>query len=408
MKRPLSLWALLAALLVGGCRQAERLAPLAQAPLPTATPGAPAASSETLPPPATSAQPAPPAAPTALPLPTPPVLAPEPTPAPSGPALPRLGPDAIPPGVNPLTGLPFGAGALSGPPIAIKVSNSGPVVRPQSGLNSADMVFEHYAEGGITRFTALFYGQGAPLVGPIRSARLIDLEIPKMYGAAFAYSGSSGPVRELIRASAFFDRVISPDFGSGAFWRDSAIGNPNKPAWETMYTDTNTLQFQLAQRGLASRPTLPTHLLFDAAAPPGGSPATTVEFQYQATNVFWRYDAASGRYLRWADGQPHVDANTGAQLSSRNVVALSANHVESTILEDEVGGGHYGSEIQLWGEGPASVFRDGLRFEGRWVRNDPGEMVLLYDVHGQLLPLSPGNTFFQLVPLGFADLRTTP
>ena len=66
---------------------------------------------------------------------------------------------------------------------------------PQSGLSNADIVFEHYAEGGATRFTAIFYSKDAEPIGSIRSGRLIDLEIPKMYDAAFAYSGASGPVR---------------------------------------------------------------------------------------------------------------------------------------------------------------------------------------------------------------------
>ena len=91
------------------------------------------------------------------------------------------------------------------------------VVRPLSGLSLADLVFEHYAEGGVTRFTAIFLGQEAPKIGSIRSGRLIDLEIPAMTGAMFAYSGSSGGVKEKIIASDFYQegRVVSPDFGVG-------------------------------------------------------------------------------------------------------------------------------------------------------------------------------------------------
>ncbi|RMF36206.1 MAG: DUF3048 domain-containing protein, partial [Chloroflexi bacterium] len=85
-------------------------------------------------------------------------------------------------------------------------------MRPQAGLSFADLVFEHYAEGGVTRFTAVFLGHDAEKVGSIRSGRLIDLEIPAMYKAMFAYSGSSGGVKERIRNADFFpDRVISPD-----------------------------------------------------------------------------------------------------------------------------------------------------------------------------------------------------
>jgi hypothetical protein len=333
-------------------------------------------------------------------------LPPQASPAP---AVQRLGPESIPYSVNPLTGEQVANPALlDHRPIAVKVSNSGPVVRPQSGLSDAAIVFEHYAEGGITRYTAVFYGQDTPLVGPVRSARLIDLEIPKMFDAAFGYSGSSGPVQEMMRAGPFFERVISPDFGHAGFWRDYEIGNPDKPAWETMYTDTDTLRQQLLRRDEDRRPELPANWLFDAALPGDAKPATTIEVGYQATNVFWRYDANTGQYLRWADGAQHLDANDGSQLAFRNVVAVAANHVETLILEDEVAGGHYGIEIQLWGEGPASIFRDGLRIDGRWLRTAPGDMLTFHDSAGNLIPLAPGNTFIQVVPLGFANLWTTP
>ncbi|MCD4739031.1 MAG: DUF3048 domain-containing protein, partial [Anaerolineae bacterium] len=94
----------------------------------------------------------------------------------------------FPPGVNPLTGLKVAdPEMLEHIPLAIKISNS-PAVRPQSGLNSADILFEHYAEGNITRFTGIYYGTYPERVGSVRSGRLIDLEIPAMYQGVFAFS----------------------------------------------------------------------------------------------------------------------------------------------------------------------------------------------------------------------------
>ena len=73
----------------------------------------------------------------------------------------------LPPDVNPLTGLKVeDESRLDRIPVLIKVSNS-LEVRPQSGLSMADIVFEHFAEGGITRFTALFYGQDPGKVGSV-------------------------------------------------------------------------------------------------------------------------------------------------------------------------------------------------------------------------------------------------
>ena len=352
------------------------------------------------------------------PLPAPVIIATEPSaeqPAGSNPTEPAVVPTSAHPiadiygiggfnaDVNPLTGLTIGdANRLARRPLAVKISNYPPIVRPQAGLNSADLIFEHYAEGGVTRFTALFYGNDAATVGSIRSGRLIDLEIPNMYDAGFAYSGSSGPVQEFIRNSIFFDRVISPDFGHDGFFR---VEDPNKPFEHTLFTGTDRLRFQLENRGQNVAPSYPVNMTFSQTAP-AGTPATSIELRYRATNAFWQYNPDSGRYTRWSDGVMHSDANTGEQVNFRNVIVLGAHHEDTLILEDFVNGGSYSVEIQVWGEGPVSIFRDGIRIDGRWVRNDPGHMLTFYDMNGDELPLAPGNSFIQVVPLGFDGLIT--
>lgn len=312
-----------------------------------------------------------------------------------------IGPYTFPPNTNPLTGLTVTETQLARRPVAVKISNYPPLVRPQWGLNSADLLFEHYAEGGVTRFTAVFYTNDAPRIGSIRSGRLIDLEIPKMYDAAFAYSGASGPVRLLFRDSDFFSRIISPDFGHGGFER---IPENGKAFEHTLYTNTSTLRFILDQRGENNPPTFPQNIAFTAAPPSNGTPINTLEIQYRGTNAYWNYQ--NGRYFRWTDGQPHLDAATNSQLNFKNIILLAAHHEDTDIIEDA--GGNYSIQIQVWGRGPASLFRDGQRFDGEWRRESPNHMLTFYDTDGNILPLAPGNSFIQLVPLGFDGLITTP
>ncbi|MDX1688254.1 MAG: DUF3048 domain-containing protein [Candidatus Promineifilaceae bacterium] len=349
-------------------------------------------------------------APTATVTPTaaPVVIASTPTPAPTATpgsaatAAPAglIGPDNFPENVNPLTGeVVADPAVLDRRPVAVKISNYPPIVRPQSGLNNADLIYEHYAEGGVTRFTAVFYGKDADPIGSIRSGRLIDLEIPKMYDAAFAYAGSSGPIRLMMRNVVFFDRIITPDFGHGGFYR---IEDPNKAFEHTLFTDTPTLRAILEQRGQNTPPSFSTNMAFSEEPPQDGTPAAEIEVRYNSTNVFWNYDPASGRYFRWTDGEAHNDANTGQQLNTRNVVVVAAHHVDTTIVEDRAG--NRSIEIQIWGEGPVSIFRDGQRFDGRWRRENEQDMLTFYDEQGNVLPLAPGNSFFQMVPLGFTGL----
>jgi len=324
------------------------------------------------------------------------------------PALPEglIGPNSFPPDVNPLTGERVSDPAvLDRRPVLIKISNAPAVVRPQSGLNNADLVFEHYAEGGLTRFTALFYGKDSDPVGSIRSGRFIDIELPQMYDAAFAYSGSSGPLQLMFLNGSFFDRVISPDFGHGGFFR---VEDPNKAFEHTLFTSTYNLRRILDTRGQNTRPDLKTNLAFSEEPLYPGESASRIEVRYDGTIATWAYAANSGRYSRWSDGVPHLDANTGQQLTFRNVIVVAAHHENTDILEDQVAGGHYSIQIQLWGEGPASLFRDGQRFDGRWRREDPSHMITFYDLEGNIMPLAPGSSFIQLVPLGFDRLIVTP
>jgi hypothetical protein len=374
------------AVVLAGCRGGEPAAPTAQ---PTAAgTSAPALSTNT-PRPRATATPTPTEAPTATVVPTPPGLMTE-----------------FPPDVNPLTGEKVSDPAvLNRRPLAIKVSNSPPIVRPQAGLSFADLVFEHYAEGGVTRFTAVFLTNDVQKVGSVRSCRLIDLEIPAMYKSALAFSGASAGVKQKVRQSDFFDRAISPDFGIGA---PVFVRIPNgKPLEHTMFTSTDQLWNELDKRGLNGRQDL-KGMAFMQTPPPGGQPATQITIAYRATTATWRYDTASGRYLRWDDGAPHTDELTGQQLSAANVVVVWANHVETDILEDSFGGGHYSIQIQIWGEGPVRIFRDGQMYEGKWVRQRREDMLSFVDQNGDPWPLKPGNSWFQLISLDGHELKYQP
>jgi hypothetical protein len=328
-------------------------------------------------------------------------LASSPTPTPY-PGL--IGPTSYPDNVNPLTGeIVADSTVLRRLPLAIKVSNSARV-RPQTGLSRADLVFEHLSEGGITRFTAVFYSRDANLVGSIRSGRLIDLEIPIMYDAAFGYSGSSEPIKVMIGESIFFDRVISPDFGHGGFYR--VPGASDRFPEDTLFTDTYILRAILQERGQDRPPEFRGGMTFHPDPPSGGTSASRIELKYPATSAFWYYHPAVGRYQRWSDGERHLDAGNGEQLSAANVVVIWANHQETEIIEDTRGSRSL--QIQIWLEGAATVFRDGLRYDGVWLRPEPQEMLTFHSASGSPLPLAPGNTFVQVVPLGFPGLLVTP
>jgi len=141
---------------------------------------------------------------------------------------------------------------------------------------------------------------------------------------------------------------------------------------------------------------------FSEQVPEGGQPATHIRIPFPSRDmvVDYRYDSNLGAYLRWDAGEPQIDAVSNEQISVTNVVVLYATHVDTDIYEDEPRRNHPSVQIQLWGTGPAVVFRDGQAFEGLWARPKRDDMVVFRDATGQTpIPLKPGNIWIELVPL---------
>jgi len=297
--------------------------------------------------------------------------------------------------VWPLTGLPVSdAKLLERPPMAVKISNS-PQVRPQSGLQAADIVFEHLAEGGVTRYTAIFQSQDAERIGSLRSARMIDLEIPAMFQCALVYSGASAEVTRLIEESDFADRSLSDWFGDPGFYRVKIEGL----AYEhTLFTDSKLLWAIAQKKGWYGKRDV-RGMRFDPNPPAGGKPAASIFIPYSSyySDVTWTYDAERGAYLHSILGQPHKDRLSDQQIGASNVVALWVNHVETLFVEDELGS--HSIQIQIWGEGKATVFRDGKAWDVTWKRPNRADPLTLIGADGQLFPLKPGNTWYNPVPL---------
>ena len=73
---------------------------------------------------------------------------------------------------------------------------------PQIGLEYADVVYVEQVEGGLTRLAAVYSSQLPPLIGPVRSARISDIELLAQYGrVGFAYSGAQKKMRPVIAAA---------------------------------------------------------------------------------------------------------------------------------------------------------------------------------------------------------------
>lgn len=347
-----------------------------------------------------------PATATPTPTPAPPTLTPTPTRTPTPAYTPT--PTPWPEDVNPLTGEQVDdASLLDRVPVVLKISNwPGQYVRPQAGINSADIIFEHYNEGWVaTRWSAVYLGKDPERVGPVRSGRLIDLELPAIYKGVLACSGFSNGVLALVKNSDLYpDWVASPSVGVGApvFYRDHSR---DVPLEHTMYSSPELVREWAAARDVAGRQEL-SGMLFSDEPTVEGKPATVISIPWTGLDAEWRYDEASGRYLRWSDGAPHKDALDGQQLSVANVVVLYVPQWNTNIIE-EPHSGALSIQFALWYSNEAILFRDGIQIPAYWQRWERPDMLTITDEEGNPIPLKIGNTFYEVIPTDDREIEIT-
>ena len=299
--------------------------------------------------------------------------------------------------INPLTGLKVDDPALlNRRPLMVRVGND-PGARPQVALNEADMVYEEITEWWITRFTAIFLGQDPEMIAPIRSARLINLQLVPQYRGALSNSGGSDGVRwelsqlDIVNLDEYF--VPAP-----YFYRANE-------GWQTRLAfDATSARDYLTDEGLDTNVGLRGFYFADTVnekSLPNGvvSDAKEVVIPYPQTTseALWKYDPATGKYLRFTTGDPHTDL-AGNQLAASNVIIYFADHQDTDIVEDS--NGATSIRININGRGAAWLLRDGKILKGNWETDGENTPMFIFD-NGQPMPLKPGNTWVQVVPLEY-------
>ncbi len=276
-------------------------------------------------------------------------------------------------------------------PIVFQVDNA-PAARNQAGLSKADIVYEAMAEGDVTRFSAVFACHEADVVGPIRSARLIDLELVPEYQALLSNSGSSEEVTAALEAAPDVPNINDNGFHDIAFWRAD-----DRIAPHDLMSSTLGVRKAAASVDHGLTASLAS-LTFKEDSP---APAVNIiSVPYSAVvDVGYTYDPASNGWLRFNGGAAHMDAETGRQLAPKNVIIQFVPSHESDIVEDA--GGNRGVEYTLTGSGKALVFRDGQLIQGTWSRANRGDVTQYFDASNKPIALNRGLTFVQLVDTNF-------
>jgi hypothetical protein len=312
-------------------------------------------------------------------------------------------------------------------PLGIMVENH-EEARPQSGLSRADVVYEAVAEGGITRFLAVYLCGAAAeevQVGPIRSSRTYYVDWISEYGDYPLYvhvggahcnaetgsgclNGAKADSLGQIRRYGwnYYNDINQFSVGFPTFWRDYDRLGHTVATEHTMYSTTDKLYEIAAKRGLGytddegnawDEEFVPWIFKEDAEEKGEARDIKFVPWDgYDAYGVRWEYDAENNRYKRFNNGQAHMDLNWDEQITAK-VIAVAM------MTESRANDGYDNNLHLLYGTkgtGKAYVFQDGEVTEGTWSKKTRTDRTLFYDKSGGQIEFNRGQIWIEILPLG--------
>jgi len=283
--------------------------------------------------------------------------------------------------------------AILGRTLSVKIDN-----HPQSGskvgINSADVVFETLAEGGISRFNAIFQSEIPEFVMPVRSARDSDLYIVPQFGdALFLFSGGNQNVLAKLR-EANVDSLENA-LARAALYRRY----PGRAAPHNLIVDTAKAYDVAYEKGFEIKSEEPiTGFAFqeeDFDFANIGEPATQAHIPLSAiSNTKWDWDGDSGLWLRSVSGQAQYDGATEEQIGFNNVIVMWATHSAGSMAGNVVT-----YNIDLASGGDVTIFMEGRRIDGTWEGSEDAPQTFR-DSDGNPILLSPGRSWVSVMRVG--------
>lgn len=302
-------------------------------------------------------------------------------------------------------------------PLAVMIENHVDA-RPQSGISFADVTYEALVEGGITRTMNVYYCQDAGQVGPVRSARTYFLDYASEYGnyPLYAHVGGAntpGPANALGQIEDYgwagYNDLNQFSIGYPVFWRDYDRLGRAVATEHTMYSTTTKLwDYAAKNRNITNvykdgtpwtQGFVPYRFKDDPAVskrPASQQISFTFTGNYNEYGVKWTYDKTANLYFRENGGAPHIDRDTGKQLSAKSVIVLYEP-------ESRANDGYEGNQHLLYatkGSGKAIIFMDGQQISGTWSKASRTARTKIYNANGQEMQFSRGKMWFEILGKG--------
>jgi hypothetical protein len=301
----------------------------------------------------------------------------EPVAAPSTPT-PSTSPTTEP---EPPTTLLSGRRGKDGQVLAVKLDNT-VNSHPHAGLLAADVIYLEEVEYGLTRFMAVYSSKYPKVIGPVRSARISDLEILQQYGKlAFAFSGAQGPILDDIAAAPLYP--LSNDAGAAGYSR-----SPDRTAPWDLFADPK----ELLKGAPKATEAQDVGFTFDTEPPTGGKKAKEFTAFWPGAQAKFVWSPKQERWLLTMDGSRAMSTE-GPQLGGTTVIVQRVDVYPSKY------GDAYGGVTPITetvGKGAAWMFRDGKVWPITWSRPSAKEGTT-WKYKGSEVAFDPGQVWILLL-----------
>ena len=259
--------------------------------------------------------------------------------------------------------------------------------RPQVGLENADVVYVEQVESGLTRIAAIYSSQLPPFVGPVRSARISDIELLAQFGrVGLAYSGAQTKMRPVL-AAANIENLSAERNPPSIYTRD-----PNRVGPVDMLLKPSLL-LERANAKTGTQIDYPKIAPWSFGdAPKGETQTSTAKIKWPSARYELRWDSASKKYLIYFDGEPNYSAS-GSQLAADTAI-IQLVSITPSIYGDKFGGITPFSKTT--GRGKAIMLRDGFSYQLTWQRNLATDVTTWLSADGKVANFKPGKIWIFL------------
>lgn len=283
--------------------------------------------------------------------------------------------------VTSLTGLP----GKDGPVLVVKIDDT-TLAHPQDGLRDADVVYIEQVEGGLTRLAAVFSSKIPAVVGPVRSARISDIELLAQYGkVGFSYSGAQRKFLPVLAEANLFN------LGATSYGPNFYANDPARIAPYAMMLKAQDLLNEAATRGAV--PVVAKNMGWNFGDISSfATPLESVHISWPASSYDAHWSDSEARWLLTHNGNLDTDPS-GYQLGPKNII-IQIVSITDSIYKDKVGG--VTPLVATVGTGKCYILRDGTVTVGQWSRPDEASGTTFTDSAGEEILLTPGQIWFAL------------